>query len=66
MPAYIRAMGTTEEQVKVCQERQAVLDQEGTDLSIIISESALRRRVDSHVTMRDQLRHLVDVEKSGP
>lgn len=58
---YIKAMSSTAEQVKVRQERQKVLEQSGTDFSVILSESALRRRVGDAAIMRAQLQHLIDV-----
>ncbi len=63
VPAYMRAMGITDEQVTVRQERQSVLDQETTDVNVILSESALRRRVGDAAAMEAQLLHLVEVGK---
>lgn len=57
--AYIRALTVIEDQVKVRQERQEVLDQLHTDISFVISESALRRRVGDDSLMREQLNHLI-------
>jgi transcriptional regulator with XRE-family HTH domain len=61
--AYIRVLAGTEDQVKVRQERQAVLDQTETDIGFIISESALRRRVGNETIMREQLTHLITVSE---
>ncbi|MGA9693592.1 MAG: helix-turn-helix transcriptional regulator [Pseudonocardiaceae bacterium] len=68
--AYIRAMNATahpritdeevNRQVKVRLERQAVLDQPGTTLSFILSESALRRNIGDATIMRQQLIHLAE------
>ena len=48
-------------QVKVRLERQAVLDQPGTILSFILSESALRRNIGDATIMQAQLAHLAGV-----
>jgi transcriptional regulator with XRE-family HTH domain len=48
----------TERQVRIRLERQTIVDEPTTELSFILSESALRRVVGSPATMRDQLRHL--------
>jgi transcriptional regulator with XRE-family HTH domain len=68
--AYIHAMNTTahpritdeevNRQVKVRLERQAVLDQPGTTLSFILSESALRRNIGDATIMRQQLIYLAE------
>ncbi|MGB9046614.1 MAG: helix-turn-helix transcriptional regulator [Pseudonocardiaceae bacterium] len=68
--AYIRAMNATahpritdeevNRQVKVRLERQAVLDQPGTTLSFILSESALRRNIGDATIMHRQLIHLAE------
>jgi transcriptional regulator with XRE-family HTH domain len=68
--AYIHAMNATahpritdeevNRQVKVRLERQAVLDQPGTTLSFILSESALRRNIGDATIMRQQLIHLAE------
>ena len=69
--AYIHAMNATahpcisdeevNRQVKVRLERQAVLDQPGTTLSFILSESALRRNIGDATIMQAQLIHLAEV-----
>lgn len=48
----------TERQIKIRLERQTILDEPATELSFILSESALRRAVGSPTVMRDQLRRL--------
>jgi transcriptional regulator with XRE-family HTH domain len=68
--AYIHAMNATahpritdeevNRQVKVRLERQAVLDQPGTTLSFILSESALRRNIGDATIMHRQLIHLAE------
>ncbi|MEW2380685.1 helix-turn-helix transcriptional regulator [Micromonospora sp. NPDC047707] len=69
---YIRAMNATahprptaedaDRQVAVRLERQAILrEQDGPDLSFILSESALRRSIGDGATMQSQLLHLADV-----
>lgn len=68
--AYIHAMNATahpritdeavNRQVKVRLERQAVLDQPGTTLHFILSESALRRNVGDAAIMHQQLIHLAE------
>lgn len=67
---YIRAMNATahprvtdeevNRQVTVRLERQAILDQPGTTLSFILSESALRRNVGDATIMQEQLTYLAD------
>jgi len=69
--SYIRAMNATahpritdeavDRQVQVRLERQAVLDQPGTTLSFILSESALRRNIGDASIMQAQLTHLAEV-----
>ena len=69
--AYVRAMHATahpritdeevDRQVTVRLERQAVLDQPGTTLHFILSESALRRNIGDAAIMRRQLIHLAEV-----
>ncbi|MGH3767803.1 MAG: helix-turn-helix domain-containing protein [Pseudonocardiaceae bacterium] len=69
--AYIHAMNATahpritdeevNRQVKVRLERQAVVDQPGTTLSFILSESALRRNIGDAAIMQAQLTHLAEV-----
>jgi transcriptional regulator with XRE-family HTH domain len=69
--AYVRAMHATahpritdeevDRQVTVRLERQAVLDQPGTTLHFILSESALRRNIGDAAIMREQLMHLAEV-----
>lgn len=68
--AYVRAMNATahpritddevNRQVQVRLERQAVLDQPGTTLSFILSESALRRNIGDATIMNQQLAHLAE------
>ena len=48
-------------QVQVRLARQAILDQPGTSLHFILSESAVRRNVGGPAVMRDQLHHLAAV-----
>jgi len=69
--AYIRAMHATahprvtdeevNKQVAVRLERQAILDQPGTTLHFILSESALRRNIGDATIMHQQLIHLAEV-----
>ncbi|QOC89796.1 helix-turn-helix domain-containing protein [Micromonospora craniellae] len=63
--SYVRAMNVTEDedqQVAVRLERQKVIDREdGPELSLILSESALRRNLGGPATMREQLLHLAEV-----
>ncbi|MEU4554125.1 DUF5753 domain-containing protein [Micromonospora violae] len=71
---YIRAMNAiahprpptdeVDRQVAVRLERQSILRQDnGPDLSFILSESALRRSIGDATTMRDQLLHLAEVSE---
>jgi hypothetical protein len=47
-------------------EREAILRQEdGPDVSFILSESALRRSIGDAATMRSQLLHLAEVGKQS-
>ncbi|MEU2611663.1 DUF5753 domain-containing protein [Micromonospora sp. NPDC007271] len=73
---YIRAMNATahprlspedvDRQVAVRLERQAILRQHGgPDVSLILSESALRRSIGDVATMRSQLLHLAEVGKQA-
>ncbi|MEV0216903.1 DUF5753 domain-containing protein, partial [Micromonospora sp. NPDC050695] len=57
-------LNTYDRQVAVRMERQSILRQDdGPDLSFILSESALRRNVGDATTMRDQLLHLAEVSE---
>ncbi|MFF5179217.1 DUF5753 domain-containing protein [Micromonospora sp. NPDC000316] len=69
---YIRAMNAiahprppadeVDRQVAIRMERQSILRQDdGPDLSFILSESALRRSIGDGATMRSQLLHLAEV-----
>jgi transcriptional regulator with XRE-family HTH domain len=51
----------TERQIRIRLERQTIVEEPTSELSFILSESALRRVVGSPATMRDQLRHLAEV-----
>ncbi|MFG1884192.1 helix-turn-helix domain-containing protein [Micromonospora sp. NPDC049102] len=63
--SYIRAMidgDDVDRQIAVRLERQAVIDREdGPELSLILSESALRRNLGDRATMREQLLHIAEV-----
>jgi hypothetical protein len=57
----------TEQQVKIRQHRQSILDQaDAPEMAFVLSESALRRMVESPTTMCDQLRHLAEIGRSLP
>jgi transcriptional regulator with XRE-family HTH domain len=54
-----------EHQVKIRQHRQAMLDQtDPPEMMFVLSESAIRRMVDSPSTMRDQLRRLTEIDRT--
>lgn len=63
---YIRALNShsgnkanVDDQTQVRLERQAIIDRaDAPELSLVLSESALRRRIGTPETMRDQLAHL--------
>ncbi|MBQ1024637.1 helix-turn-helix transcriptional regulator [Micromonospora sp. C95] len=63
--SYMRAMKVAkdeDQQIAVRLERQKVIDREdGPELSLILSESALRRNLGEPATMREQLLHLAEV-----
>jgi transcriptional regulator with XRE-family HTH domain len=64
----LRRQGEEEmnQQVRIRLQRQSVLEEsEGPELAFVLSESALRRAVDGPVTMREQLRHLVELSDPG-
>jgi transcriptional regulator with XRE-family HTH domain len=71
--AYIRAIleagsrvnvEDLDRQVQVRLQRQSALDAaDETELAFVLSESALRRRVGGIVTMREQLRRLIEVSE---
>jgi len=67
--ADLRRLGEedVEQQVKIRLQRQSILNQAGApELAFVLSESALLRAVDGPTTMREQLRHLVDLSTSLP
>jgi transcriptional regulator with XRE-family HTH domain len=56
-----------EQQVKIRQHRQSILDQsDAPEMTFVLSESAIRRTVDGATTMRDQLHGIAEAGRLHP